>query len=437
MEGRRRRIEPGHVGAIAARYLGAEGCRVFRRGEGGFSATCPGCGGETYEVNLGSGKAGCIDESCTVPGDESWVGVVAHFEELDRKDDWDEIRNIAFEIVEEQEQASRLEKAQKEVEERAERAQRDRAGQEAEARRRAQETQERGAGRIAESRAAGKDERGRYAAQDEEERRLLNARRKEKERRRQRRAEREAQEALREARALLEDQHDNDADRAVAAQAPVLWSELRLAVLAGAAVSMATYHGVGWLGSPAGTGAEPAVLGTTAGGGDEAGWFGRLAGEAAAAAAQLVPWRFHVGLLLGLSLGGMVLFLMSRGRRGRHAFYENEYLVVCRPDERRGGRMVRVHQDADLSEISKEPLRRFVGGAGKAVEAVGEALAWAADVLRMADWPWFEMVVSLLFGLLVGWSVFEYLPVSGTAAALAAALAFLVGLAAMTADGNR
>ena len=406
---------------------------MLLRCEGGFSATCPGCGGETYEVDLGAGKAGCVDEDCAVPGGESWVGVVAYFEELDRKNDWDEIRRIGLKIIEEQEQASERKKVQEE--EQAERAERERAGSEAEARRRAQETQERERG--AESRAGGKDERGRYAVQNEEERRLLNAHSKENERLSRQRAEREAREALQEAQAHLEDQHHNAVARAVAARAPVLWIELLLAVLAGATVLLATYYGVDWLGSSAGPDAEPAVLRTTAGGGDEAGWFGRLAGEAAVASAQLVPWRLYVGLLLGMLLGYTVAVLMSRGRRGRYAFDEDEYLAVCWLDERRGGRLVRVDLEADLSEISKEPLRRFAGGAGRAVEVVAEALAWVADVLRMADWPWGEMVVSLLFGLLVGWLVLEYLPVSGTAAVPAALLAFLVGLAASTADGNR
>ena len=386
-------------------------------------ATCPGCGGETYEVDLGAGKAGCVDEGCAVPAGESWVGVVAYFEELDRKNDWDEIRCIGLKIIEKQEQASERKKVQ---EERAERVERERAGRDAEARRWAQETQERERG--AESRTGGKDERGRYAIPNEEERRLLNAHSKEKERLRRRRAEREAREALQEAQAHLEDQHHNAVARAVAAQAPVLWIELLLAVLAVAAVLMATYYGVDWLGSSVGPAPEPAVLRTTAGGGDEAGWFGWLAGEAAAASAQLVPWRLHVGLVLGTLLGYTVAVLVSRGRRERHAFDEDEYLAVCRLNESRGGRLVRLDLEADLSEISKEPLRRFAGGAYRAVEAVVEALAWVADVLRMADWPWGEMVVSLLFGLLVGWLVLEYLPVWGTAAVPAALLAFLVGL---------
>ena len=408
---------------------------MLRQGEGGFSATCPGCGGKTYEVDLGSGKAGCVDEGCTVPGSESWVGVVAHFEELDRKDDWDEIRRIGFEIVEEQEQASRRDKAQKEEKERAERDERERAGREAEARQQAQETQERELG--AESRAGGTDERAPYAAQNEEERRPLKVHGVKEERLRQQSAEREAREALREARASLKDQHHNDGDRALAAQAPVLWSELRLAVLVWAAVLMATYHGVDWLGSSVGPNAEPAVLGTTAGGGDEAGWFGRLAGEAAAASAWLFPWRLYVGLLLGVLLGGMVLFLMSRGRRGRHAFDEDEYLVVCRLDERLGGQLIWSDVEADLSEISKEPLRRFVGGAIGAVEVIGGAIAWAADVLRMADWPWAEIAVSLVFGLLIGWSVFEYFSFSATAATRTALSIFVIGLIVLMARGNQ
>ena len=408
---------------------------MLRRGEEGFSTTCPGCEEGTYEVDLVAGKAGCAAEGCAVPKAESWVGVVVYFEELDRKDDWEQIRRIGLSIIDQQEQASQRKKAQEE-EKRAERAEHERAGREAEARRRVQEAQgrERGAaaGRGTESRAAGEGERRRHAAQNEQEWRLLNAHRKEKERLRRRQAKRQAQEA----RARLKHQHDNACARAAAARAHVLWSELLLGVLAGAAVLMAAHYGVEWLGSPAGPGAEPAVTTTTAEGGDDAGWFGRLAGGAAAAA-QLVPWRLHVGLLLGVSSTLTVAFLLSRGRQQRQAFYEDEYLIVCRLDERRGQRLVQVNQKADLSEISKEPLRRFVGAADRAIGAVAGALAWAADVLRMAEWPWPQIALSLVFGVLVGWSVFEYLSFSGKTAASAALSIFVIGLIVLMSIGNR
>ena len=422
--GGRRKIAPGHVGTIAAHYLVDEGCWTLRRGEGGYVWTCPGCGGETYEVDLKSGKAGCVSGGCAVPRAESWVGVVAHFTGLDRKDDWDEIRRIGLEIVEEREQASARREAQEKQAQEAER--------EAEARRRAQEAEDRKRG--GESPAEGKPEQ-RATKRDERDQHSLAARRLEEERLHHQKAEKEAREALRRARASWKDQHRSVGDRAVAALAPVLRSEILLGSLAGGAAFVVAYHGVGWVASWSGPDADPAVLGAATEGGDGAGWFGPLTDRAAAAAAHLVPSRLPGGLLLMVSTVYLVASVLSRRRRARYAFDEDEYLAFCRPDERGGDRLVRVHLRTDLSEVWKEPLRRFARGAARWSEAFGEALIWGFGALRMLEASWSRLATSALSGLSVGG--LGYLSGLATTAAVVAAVAVVTFLVVLALTGDQ
>lgn len=365
---RRRSVEQGDIGPIAERYLDLSGCRFTeesedRNGNRWWRGECPGCGHKTYGACLEWGKAGCSNDACKeIPSLEKWQEVTERIEGLqnpeaagpgtaeEKRERHKRLKLKALEIVADYEESQRQ---QREAQEQAE----------------AQEQQRKEQQRLRQDQA----EQAHQTAQNAEEQKILDDYRAgEEERRKKQEHDRKQREWQGRA-----DRSESTIKQVLLARSVITPGEVLMSGAWALVTMVVVYSGLWWL--------QPLL--------------GNVNQISQSVPGELAAYRLPAGLLVGSVVSLAVWRKLSWSRRERWALHgdeEGEHVGLYRYADGEENPVQWLHHEADGSELTTGPAKRFIRGSGRATVAtlkvplgfVAEAGAAIWKVLAESGLPW-------------------------------------------------